>query len=133
MPFKLKIDSGFYWTMIPTRDCRTCNKFSEGYCREAFKSSDEKYSCGEGYDPSEAFATLIDSVIHGLYGTTNLTGKVWVGTLCSNDLCVVDFPFFSYHKEKTRTQYPSKSSVLGLAPKKFDTETGPLFVDYLYQ
>jgi hypothetical protein len=133
MPFQLKIDTAHDWTMIPTRNCRTCNKFSEGYCRDAFKSSDEKYSCGDGFDPSEAFATLLDTGIHTVYGTTNLTGKVWADSLCFSDLCVVDFPFFSYHKEKTRAQYPSSSSVLGLSQKNSDFKTGPLFVDYLYQ
>jgi hypothetical protein len=133
MPVPLKVDSGQDWTMIPTRDCKTCSKYAEEKCDKIFDSSDSKHSCGDGYDPSEEFATLIKKGVHRVYGTTNLTGKVWENTLCLSKYCVIDFPFFSYHKEKTLTKFPFSSSVLGLSQKNTESKTGPLFTDYLYQ
>ena len=59
MPVPVRIDTGSGWTMMPTRDCRSCDISYKGSCKKIYNSTDEAHSCGDGFDPSPAFATLV--------------------------------------------------------------------------
>jgi hypothetical protein len=71
LPVPVKIDSGSDWTMLPTRDCFSCTKQLDIFCRiEFILLAGEFKSCGDGYDPSEAFARVSKNNVQVTYGST---------------------------------------------------------------
>jgi|688.fasta_scaffold2057792_2 hypothetical protein len=63
MPVPVKIDTDVNWTMMPTRDCRTCFRYESEHCKTIYNANDEAHSCGDGFDPSPAFATLLNESV----------------------------------------------------------------------
>ncbi len=59
MPVPVRIDTGAGWTMMPTRDCRSCFRNNFERCKKVYNANDEAHSCGDGFDPSPAFAFLL--------------------------------------------------------------------------
>jgi hypothetical protein len=91
MPVPVKIDTGSSWTMMPTRDCISCFKYNLEQCGTIYKEPDEDHSCGDGFDPSPAYATLVAQGAKMTYGSTKLNGKIWQDTICVGYYCVIDF------------------------------------------
>ena len=92
MPVPVKIDTGSDWTMMPTRDCRSCFKYNFWeLCSIIYNATDEAHSCGDGFDPSPAYATLIAQGGKMTYGSTKLNGKIWQDTICVGYYCAIDF------------------------------------------
>ena len=63
MPVPVSIDTDSGWTMMPTRDCRTCFRYESEHCKTIYNATDEAHSCGDGFDPSPAFATLLNESV----------------------------------------------------------------------
>ena len=133
MPVPVKIDTDVNWTMMPTRDCISCFKYDSEKCGTIYNEPDKDHSCGEGFDPSPAYATLVTKGVQRTYGSTKLNGKIWHDTMCVGYNCLIDFEFFSYHKEKIFSNTASSSSVIGLSQSNPNYNTGPSFTDYLYR